>query len=200
MELFFVRHGQTDYNAEKRFQGRVDVPLNETGRLQALRMREALCDDMDKIARIYSSPLCRATETARLISPENSIIRTDECLIEISLGEFDGRLEADIESEMGSASYAAWRAGNFMQPAPGGESLAGAMQRARAFLKRIGSLPTDQNVVIVSHQGMLMALKAELSGEHSQSALTRYRQKNDEVEVWNVARAQRSRRIDVSAA
>lgn len=199
MELFFVRHGQTDYNAQKRFQGRVDVPLNQTGRRQAIRMREALCGEIDNFARIYSSPLCRATETARLITSDTSKIRIDGRLIEISLGEFDGRLEAEIETEIGEADYAAWRASNFIQPAPGGESLGEAMQRARDFLKRLDVLPQDRNVAIVSHQGMLTALKAELSGEQSRAALNRFRQKNDEIEVWNTERPSLSRRIDLSA-
>ena len=198
MELFFIRHGQTDYNAEKRFQGRVDVPLNETGRRQAANMSEALSDDLPQIVRIYSSPLCRATETARRIASNLSIVRLDGRLIEISLGEFDGRLEADIEQEIGKPNYAAWRNSHFVQSAPGGESLASAMQRAKDFLQRLDALPVDSSVAIVSHQGMLMAIKAALTGQVTASALSQYKQTNDEIEVWKTEPARLSRRIDVS--
>ena len=198
MELFFIRHGQTDYNAQKRFQGRVDVPLNETGRQQAANMRAALSDDLPQIVRIYSSPLCRATETARLVASNLSIVRLDGRLIEISLGEYDGRLEADIEQEIGKSNYAAWRNSHFVQSAPGGESLASAMQRANAFLQRLDALPVECSVAIVSHQGMLMAIKAALTGQVTASALSQYKQTNDEIEVWLTAPARLSRRIDVS--
>jgi len=198
VELLLVRHGQTDYNAEKRFQGRIDVPLNATGKAQASAMRMALRDQLPDIARIYSSPLCRATETARLIAPNISMIRLDCRLMEISLGDFDGCLEADIETEIGPKNYRAWRDSNFVQAAPGGESLEQAMQRARAFLQRLTDCAGGQRIVVVSHQGMLMALKAVISGESTPEALIRYRQKNDQIDVWDNERAQLLRRIDAS--
>ncbi len=200
MDLYLIRHGQTDYNVEKRFQGQIDVPLNETGRLQAFKLREALCVKSHKIDLVYTSPLARATETARLITSDNSLIHVDTRLTEISLGEFDGRLESDIENEVGEKSYASWRHSNFIQPAPGGESLAEAMLRAKAFLHRLTTLPIQQNLAVVSHQGMLMALKAQISDDISQSALTRYRQKNDEIEIWNIESGAMIQHIEISTA
>ena len=189
MELFLLRHGQTDYNAEKRFQGRVDVPLNQLGKSQALKMRDQLLADLSQIAQFYTSPLCRAKETAQLIAPDPSIVKVDGRLIEIDLGEFDGRLETDIEQDLGTENYDAWRRANFVQGAPGGESLSQAMRRAESFLQDIVSAHGHEKIAIVSHQGFLIALKSVISGDSTRQALTRYRQRNDEIEVWSTENA-----------
>ena len=85
MNLVVVRHGQTDWNVEERYQGQLDVPLNATGRNQA----EALKRDLSSIGfdRAYSSPLSRAFETARIIANELKVI-PDARLAEIHHGSW----------------------------------------------------------------------------------------------------------------
>lgn len=198
MELFLVRHGQTDYNAERRFQSRVDVKLNETGKLQARQMREKLLADLPQIAKFYTSPLCRATETAQLIAQDLAIVDVDDRLIEIDLGQFDGRLEEEIEREFGPENYLAWRRGNFVEAAPGGEPLSQAMLRAESFLQHLVRTHEDEKIAIISHQGILIAFKSVISGDSTPEALTRYRQPNDEIEVWNSTKKRLVRKIIVS--
>ena len=200
MKIFLIRHGQTDYNATQRFQGQIDIALNQTGKAQARALRRVLRDQISRISRIYSSPLCRATETARLIAPDTSIIRVDQRLIEIDLGEFDGRLESDIAKDIGKEAFSSWRRANFVTSAPGGESLAQAMQRAAEFLHTVSRAHGDESIAVVSHQGLLIALKAVISNDATPDSLGSYKQKNDEIEVWSTRTAGLVQQISVAAA
>lgn len=193
MLLFFIRHGQTDYNAERRFQGRLDIPLNETGRQQAHKIKTLLANENAVFDVIYSSPLSRAVETAEIISLDIAQPIIEPRLIEIDLGDFDGRLEAEIAGEMGNAAYLKWRQCNFTVPAPNGESIEDAMKRVKPFLTELHKLPEVEAVGIVAHQGILMAAKAVISGESSQQAWNEFKQANDEIDIWWLSRQCRIR-------
>lgn len=201
MELILVRHGQTDYNVEKRFQGRLDIALNATGVSQAHAMRVRLQEELAKVIRIYSSPLKRARQTAGVIAGEAIPVESDHRLIEIDLGQFDGRLEQEIADELGPQQYNAWRDSCFVTSAPGGESLAEAMQRCRMFLDCIAvKYREPTSLAVVSHQGLLLALKAAISKRFDSKSLKSYRQSNDEIEFWDVDKACRIRQIRVDPA
>ena len=90
VKILLVRHGETDWNLAGRFQGRSDVPLNQKGVEQANALASAL--RKESLAAIYSSPLVRAKETARLIKVfhPSSPLFEDEGLVEMDLGEFEG--------------------------------------------------------------------------------------------------------------
>lgn len=89
MRLYIIRHGETDWNVQRRFQGRSDIPLNEEGRRLARITSEALNDV--PFARIYTSPLKRAYETAMLIKGERDIpVMIEPRIIEIGFGEYEG--------------------------------------------------------------------------------------------------------------
>ena len=197
MELFLIRHGQTDYNAQRRWQGRVDVPLNITGREQAVKIRELLRLETIRLAKIYTSPLVRATETADIISNHVTPIFIDERLVEINLGDYDGRYEDDISQEIGKRDYENWRSRNFTLPAPGGESIADVMVRAKDFLGEIAKSKSNEQLGIVAHQGVLIALKSVISGQSKLTALDDYKQMNSEVDVWDVAAKKRLRTIEI---
>ena len=97
MNIYIVRHGQTDSNVLKnRYGGRVDVLLNDTGREEAKKLKR----DLEGITfdRVYSSPLKRALETAQIISGNDIII--DERLIERSNGDLEGRLRSEIPDKI----------------------------------------------------------------------------------------------------
>lgn len=89
MRLYIIRHGETQWNVLKRFQGHSDIPLNDEGRRLARITAEALSDV--PFSRIYTSPLKRALETAEIIKGGRDIpIIEDRRIIEISFGEYEG--------------------------------------------------------------------------------------------------------------
>ncbi|MBR3004986.1 MAG: histidine phosphatase family protein, partial [Lachnospiraceae bacterium] len=87
--IYIIRHGQTEMNNVKALQGRSDHPLNETGVKQAEDTAELLADQGIKFDYVFSSPLIRAVQTAKLISPENEPV-VDERLIEMDYGKYEG--------------------------------------------------------------------------------------------------------------
>ncbi len=88
--VYIIRHGQTRQNREKRLQGRSDLPLDETGVEQAQLLGEQLRSQGIVFDRVISSPLLRAVQTARLAAGENVQIETDERLIEMDYGPYEG--------------------------------------------------------------------------------------------------------------
>ena len=68
MRVYFARHGETDWNALQHIQGSRDIPLNAAGRAQAQLLADRLADEHAHIVRVYTSPLCRAVETARTVA------------------------------------------------------------------------------------------------------------------------------------
>lgn len=90
MKLYLTRHGQTDWNLEMRAQGHEDIPLNDTGREQAKELREKIKDL--KFDAIYSSPLQRAAETAKIATDGQMEILFDNRLLERSFGDFEGKV------------------------------------------------------------------------------------------------------------
>ena len=87
--LYIIRHGQTAKNKQKVLQGRSDLPLNEEGRQQSLDAGAALREQGIKADRVYSSPLIRAVETAKLACGTDDVM-TDERLIEMDYGPYEG--------------------------------------------------------------------------------------------------------------
>ena len=95
MGLYFVRHGQTDWNVRGKLQGKSDIALNETGRLQAVETREKL--KQVAMDAIYCSPLMRARETAEIINVLWELpIQCDDRLMERSFGDMEGALRKDV--------------------------------------------------------------------------------------------------------
>jgi probable phosphoglycerate mutase len=136
MRILIVRHGETEWNRLRRFQGRSDVPLNQKGKEQALALALAL--KKESFTAMYSSPLSRAMETAGFIKSFHPSIPLipEEGLIEMDLGEFDG-----IGAKQWGAQYPdyrkAWQDNPSTVKMPGGESLKEVQIRALNTLKRI---------------------------------------------------------------
>ena len=149
--MFIVRHGETDWNRTHRFQGRIDVPLNQEGKNQAHALAIALKDK--PLIAIYSSPLLRAKETARLIKEFHPSIPLfeEEGLNEMDLGEFDG-MEASDWSSQYQDFYKNWRSTPALLRMPGGESLREVQIRAIDVLERITKLyPSGSDLLFCSH-------------------------------------------------
>ncbi len=143
--LVLVRHGQTDANARALLQGHVDLPLSALGRRQAEALRPLVPTD----ARVISSPLGRARETAAALGRD---VEVDDRWIELDYGEFDGRPIVDVPPDV----WAAWRADPHFTP-PGGESLVMLGARVRGACEELLDEARDRDVVVVSHVSPIKA-------------------------------------------
>jgi broad specificity phosphatase PhoE len=159
MRLLLVRHGETEYNHEWRFQGRSDLELNQTGRRQAERLRHRL--SREPLDVIYTSNLKRAAETAEIIARGRGLrVVPRENLAEISFGDFEGMTHPEIVER-----YPQWRPSDYDFTAYGGESLAQLGQRIMAFERELRSdNPADADILVIAHSGPLCVLLCLLLG------------------------------------
>jgi len=150
--FYFIRHGESEWNAENRLCGRTDVPLSDAGRRQAARLAErlrALPPDT-----IYTSPLRRALATAEIIAAGTGLTpRVDERIGEVNYGAWEGRTFAEIMAHDGDA-YRAWDADPAAVSPPGGESGGQALARIVLFLEELGARHTGQReyIIVVCHK------------------------------------------------
>ena len=197
MSLYLVRHGQTDWNLAKRFQASTDVPLNTTGREQAQQIEVALSKRALTFKAASTSPLERARETATIILQQCDLeAGIDNDLIELSVGDFEGQPESELQATMGQA-FDDWRAGCFTRAAPNGETVFEAMVRAERVLASLIAGRHDDDFLIVGHQGINMAIMASLSRRTDIDSLTDFKQANDQVEVWDTRSGKRLERFSV---
>lgn len=152
-QLYLIRHGQTDWNLRAALQGRTDIPLNETGRRQALEARQRL--EGVRFDAVYSSPLRRAMETAVLVSgwPMEKI-RADQRLIEIAFGPYEGK---DTHT-LGPAFAPFFADPASYQPPEGGESLNNVLERTADFLAFAASQHEGQTLLVAGHGAALHAM------------------------------------------
>jgi alpha-ribazole phosphatase len=148
-QLCLIRHGQTDWNLEGRYQGQSDVPLNEKGFEQARSLVGQL--DGRSFAAIFSSDLMRARQTAEHIAKDLGLtVQIEPRLREINQGEWEGVLVDDIK-----ARYAEIWSQRTMDPAnvrpPGGETVREVAERVSAALDDISRLFPTGRVLIISH-------------------------------------------------
>ena len=146
-DLYVLRHGQTEWNAAGRWQGRENSPLTALGRKQAARQRVILGDLDLSNARAFSSPQGRAVETAGIaVAPLMGEVSTDVRLREIDVGEWTGRLRAELHPAGAEASEFDADDIALYGGAPGGEGLDALRTRCAAFLAGLGG-----PAVIVAH-------------------------------------------------
>ena len=199
MIIYFVRHGQTDWNKALRWQADSDIELNAAGREQAAAIRQWFQDQAQHPSAIVSSPRKRALATARgIASACGQEVSFDPEFRELSLGEFEGKTTAALEQEYGQV-FANGLGAFHRIAAPGGENLDQGIERMYPALRACITEYGDR-LVIVAHQGILMAMKAALSGDQQTSALAAYKQANYEIDVWDVDRACIQQRIDIREA
>lgn len=163
-DVYFVRHGETDWNVERRYQGHSDTPLNDKGRAQAARNGATLKSVLMRIkdARYFSSPLVRATETLEIMREAMELPRRryaiDDRLIEIDLGAWNGLTYDEIAAE-DPGVHERRDADKWNFGVPGGESYADAARRVRDFLTTL-----DRPAVIVGHGASGRILRGYLLG------------------------------------
>ncbi len=196
MEIYLIRHGETDYNKAKRIQGHCDIELNDYGRELARITAQGLKDVPFDIA--FTSPLVRASETARIIVGERDIpIIEDIRIQEVGFGEYEGLCSGKQGYNIPD-NKAFWNfffdTENYQVP-PGGESFEEVIQRTGDFLSEIVNHKDYQDkVILVSTHGC--ALKAILAnvnhtpirefwgeGVHKNCAVTHLKVKDGKMET-----------------
>lgn len=151
-----IRHGETAWNVDGRIQGQLDVPLNDIGRRQVLRLGRALVDE--DIAAVYSSDLLRALDTAKaLVQGREQVVTTDVGLRERGFGVFEGLSYAEI-SERWPADAERWRKRDAGFGAPGGETLRQFYERSIATATRLAARHPGRTIALVSHGGVMDCL------------------------------------------
>jgi broad specificity phosphatase PhoE len=157
--IFLLRHGQTEWNLEGRLQGRLDSPLTERGRAQALMQRDILQPVFGAYPRIgiHASPLGRAWDTAQCAATGHGV-QANDLLMEVSAGSWEGRLRADIVAERGGSAAEEDMFDLFLS-APDGEGAKALDARCRTYLSGLTG-PT----VIVSHGVVSAFLRGLLRG------------------------------------
>jgi broad specificity phosphatase PhoE len=156
-DVYLARHGQTAYNLERRFQGQLPVPLDDTGRAQAAELAKRAAEH--GFASLWSSPLLRARETTEIVAGRIGLEpREDERLMETDAGDWTDLLFSDVQAKA-PAEFAAFVAGDPNFAFPGGESFAHQEQRVVAALEDVerGELPA----LVICHG---MVIRAALSG------------------------------------
>jgi probable phosphoglycerate mutase len=156
--LLVLRHGQTAWNLEGRWQGWLDIPLDDVGRAQARARAVQLAAAATGFAAVASSPLARALETATIVAGRLGIegVRTYPGLRERNGGDWQGRTTADINARW-PGELAAMRRGEMDAP-PGGETTVEMMDRLDGALAAIDSTTRDGPIVVVTHGGIARAL------------------------------------------
>lgn len=153
-EIWLIRHGITDWNRQRRFQGHRDIELAPEGREQARRLGERLAGA--GLSAVLTSDLSRARQTAQAVAECSGLeLRADAGLRERCYGDFEGRTWDEIAEAFPEAS-AAWRARDPDYVLPGGgESLREFARRCTAAFERIARSHAGQRVAAVSHGGVL---------------------------------------------
>lgn len=156
--LILLRHGRTAWNAERRFQGHADPPLDEVGRVQAYEVAALIAAVRPDV--LISSDAARAAQTAERIAAATGLeLCTDPRFRERSLGHWEGLTREEVAASYPD-EYADWLAGKDVSRR-GGESREEVATRALAAYRELPVLPT---VVVVTHSATAMALSAALLG------------------------------------
>lgn len=151
IELFFIRHGATKGNLQRRYIGRTDEALCALGREQATALKEKAIH----VDAVYVSPLRRARETAAILFPDQGY-RAVEDFRETDFGIFEGKTADELS---GDPQYRAWLDSGCRGNVPGGESVQEVNSRCRdAFLNIIRNTGDGESLAFVVHGGTIMSL------------------------------------------
>jgi broad specificity phosphatase PhoE len=146
--ILLVRHGETDWNLNRRVQGHSDTPLNDTGRAQARALGQELA--AEEVDAIYSSDLLRAHETARLVAgPRGLDVTAIRDLRERHFGTWEGLTDEEIFARFPEAREGPWG---------DGETAEEMADRVLGALRRIAETHPKSRVLVVSHGGPLRAV------------------------------------------
>ena len=157
--LLLVRHGETDWNRDGRWQGHSDTPLNELGRRQS----HELAQQLDGVDLVYSSDLARARETAEILAERLGLdVRLDPRLRERGFGAWEGLTSREIE-DRDAEGHGRWRAGEGPGAADA-EPFDTFAARIHAFLEDALRSHPEENILVVAHGGSIRVIHALASG------------------------------------
>ena len=143
MRLLLVRHGETDWNKARRFQGQTDTALNDRGHQQAAQVALTLANE--PLVRVLSSPLKRAWQTAEQIAkPHQLSVERETPLQELYLGTWQGRTYEEVAQECPAVHAVDI-------PPHGGETVADVARRLRPWLAHLKESTPQQTIAIVTH-------------------------------------------------
>jgi len=156
MKLLLVRHGDTDFNRQRRFMGYTAIPLSPPG----VKQVQQLCDNLtaSPIQAVFTSDLRRTRQTAEILTAGRNLeITLCPELREVNYGLCEGLSFGEISEKYPEVAA---RCIDFSLALdfPGGENFRGFIRRARGFTKRLKPLPPEATVLIVSHNGPLKVL------------------------------------------
>lgn len=160
--IYFIRHGETDWNAESRYQGQADIPINEKGRAQARRNGERLRQLLPQIAEAdyIASPLSRARETMEIVRTALGLdpqgYRLEDRIKEAHYGDWQGTLLSDLR-RIDAEGYEARTRDPYRWRPPHGESYEDLMGRTVPWLREI-----TRDCVVVSHGGVSRVLRGHI--------------------------------------
>lgn len=160
LELYFVRHGETEWNRENRLQGRLNSPLTERGVKHAVLLAERLA--AEDFAAVISSSSNRAVETAKILlgKKEGLPFFTDDRLMEIDLGDWQGKTQEEIQAS-DPRGYECYYHYPHLYSRPGCEGFLDVKKRLEGFLEDLESNFTHGNLLIVTH-GMVIKVLQQL--------------------------------------
>lgn len=165
MLQILIRHGESLSNREGRVQGQADVKLSDTGRQQAAAVA-SWCQSQsfqNQSCELWSSPLCRARETAEVIGKVTGLaVQVADELVELNAGVFQGHLWDDLADRF-PEDVARWRSGDVDFQIPGGESRRQLAERGRNVLQSLSSRSVN-SMIVVAHGGVLTAALGLLVG------------------------------------
>ena len=170
MELYFVRHGETEFNKHHQLMGqRIDAPLDEDGLKQAHEVIGKLPKDF---MMIYSSPLKRAAQTAKIIADfSNKHLVVSQDLRERDFGSLSGKTWQEIDQEAGESLSEKDKNLEYDYTRFGGESAAQVKARLANFLNDIKGKHANHSIVVVTHFGIISIMEA-LYPKHEHHRLT----------------------------
>jgi broad specificity phosphatase PhoE len=148
--ILLIRHGETDWNRDKRYRGGYDVPLNDNGRQHARIAAQAVRSE--PIDAAYSSPLCRALETATIVlGPHGLTPVPHDGLRDIDYGDWTGLPEAEVVRRW-PEEHAQWLANPHTLRIPGGDRLVEVYERAFTAMEAIAQQHEGQLVALFAHR------------------------------------------------
>jgi broad specificity phosphatase PhoE len=166
--VILVRHGQTVWNVEQRFRGQADVPLDETGQLQAKLTADYIAARWPLCA-VYASPLQRATDTGRAIAEAQGLeVSPQDELLDISFGELQG-MSIDKALELYPEIVNRWSESPHTTLFPGGEGLDTVQQRSTQALREAVDSHPGETIALVAHtvlNRVLLCAVLGLGNEH----------------------------------
>lgn len=176
MRILVVRHGRTDWNDEEKIQGTADIELNEVGKNQAEVTRKKL--ENEKIDLIISSPLIRATQTAKIINKERGIeIILEDRIREREYGKYEGCKKEDFNFND------FWTYSKNLEY-EGSENIKDFFARVFNFFDDIKEKYKEKTILLVIHGGVSLAIRAYFEGLPEENKPTRGALKNCEVKEY----------------